>query len=643
MTHALDLIKERLADGARHGSSTDLWYAVPNLWMDPELKPGSTLVEPCRFYLDRIKWIEARPREPLIQGNPGGDWSSNAVIYNTLVRAATGFDHDGDGEVTPHPIGAGWMETGTFLKSIATLPLVKHMGFNTIHLLPVTTIGEDGHKGTLGSVYAIRNPYRLDPRLSEPALGLEPEDEFAAFIDAAHHLGLRVVVEFVFRTASKDADWVAEHPDWFYWIRAEVPDRKPGEENEDAYGAPIFSDEELRQLKSQVEQGERNDLVPPPEAYRQMFTRPPDAESVRMIDGSWVGVLEDGDGTRVRIPGAFADWPPDDIQPPWTDVTYLRLYDHPDFNYIAYNTLRMYDARLAQPENRVEPLWDRIVGILPYYQRHFGIDGVMIDMGHALPMALKRRFVEAAREIDPSFAFWDENFDVSRQSRQEGYNAVLGNYWWFAYRPDELVEEMLRRCAETGHPIPFFAAPENHNTPRATARPGALPYARLVWALGCLLPAVPFCHAGLEVAETWPVNTGLDFQPEELSQYPTEHLPLFSEAAYGWENQPNMVDWIRRVLDARAQSAELITDPTPATFRLVGSDNAHVWAVIRRNHERAIAILFNLSWDTTQAFSIRWPTECVELADLLDGRTFSLTDGRLKGTFGPAECVVVSW
>ena len=62
-----------------------------------------------------------------------------------------------------------------------------------------------------------------------------------------------------------------------------------------------------------------------------------------MDDGRWVGVLDDG--TRVRIPGAFADWPPDDNQPPWTDVTYLRMYDHPDFNYMAYNTIRMYDER----------------------------------------------------------------------------------------------------------------------------------------------------------------------------------------------------------------------------------------------------------------------------------------------------------
>jgi hypothetical protein len=450
-----------------------------------------------------------------------------------------------------------------------------------------------------------------------------------------------VVVEFVFRTASKDADWVAEHPEWFYWIEADIPNREAGEEEERAYGAPVFSDAELERIRNQVERRDFGNLIPPHEVYRDMFSPPPDPDRIKLIDGSWIGTLEDG--TRVRIPEAFADWPPDDPQPPWTDVTYLRMYDHPDFNYIAYNTVRMYDARLARPENRVAPLWDRVIGILPYYQRHFGIDGVMIDMGHALPMPLKRRLVQTARETDPDFAFWDENFDITEQSREEGYDAVIGNYWWLAYRPRKLVHDMLSRCANSGYPIPFFTAPESHNTPRAAARAGGVPYARLLWALGCLLPALPFCHAGFELAETLPVNTGLDFQPEELSRYPAEKLPLFSEAAYGWGNDAHLVDWIRRVLDVRARHTELISDPDPATFDLVTSESPDVWAVIRRHGSRAVAVLFNLNRGKSRAFHIRLPTEEEELTDLLTEKTFALKEGGLEATFEPAECVILNW
>ena len=68
------------------------------------------------------------------------------------------------------------------------------------------------------------------------------------------------------------------------------------------------------------------------------------------------------------------------------------------------------------------------MGVIPHYQNEFGIDGVMMDMGHALPMALKQRVVQAARDINPDFAFWEENFLIEQQSVDEGYNAVLG-YW----------------------------------------------------------------------------------------------------------------------------------------------------------------------------------------------------------------------
>ncbi len=637
MPTALERITQRLTQALDAGRDKASPYFVPGLWLDPDGPPARRSINPYRFFLDRIEWIEAQPQEPLVAGEGNGEWSKHAVIYNLFTRAATGFDHNSDGSVSLTPIGEGWMETGTFLKSIALLPYIKRLGFNTVHLLPITAIGRDGHKGTLGSPYAIRDPYRLDPRLAEPALELDAETEFAAFVEAAHHLGLRVVVEFVFRTASKDADWAAEHPEWFYWIRADVPDREPASSQEDAYGPPIFTPEELGRIDEIVWQQERHDLIPPHPAYREMFTPPP--SSVQMIDGRWIGTLEVG--TRVRIPGAFADWPPDDPQPAWTDVTYLRLYDHPDFNYIAYNSVRMYDRRLARPENAIEPLWERIVGILPHYQRAFAIDGVMIDMGHALPVELKQRIVNAARQIDPDFAFWDENFGIGQQSRDEGYNAVIGNYWWMAYRPETLTSEMLRTCADSGYPIPFFAAPESHNTPRAAARPGGLPYARLLWVLGCLLPALPSCHAGFELGEALPVNTGLDFQPEELPSYPPEKLPLFSQTAYGWENEPNLIDWIRRTLAVRARYADLIIDPDPATFDLVETDNPCVWAVVRRREERAIGILFNLDWEDAQSFGVQLPTTRSSIVDLLNGTEFALDEGQLRAEFRPAQCAMV--
>lgn len=633
----LSLVKRKLIQGLKAKKGENFTYRVPRLWISPQKSSDNLFVNPYQFYLNRIEYIESQNPEPCITGGSDKRWSDKAVIYNIFVRATTGYDHNNNNKININPIGDGWMETGTFLKSIAILPLIKKMGFNTVHLLPLTAIGEDGSKGTLGSIYATRNHYKLDPRLSEPALGLKTEKEFVAFVEAAHHLGIRVTLEFALRTVSKDADVIGNHPKWVYWICADIPDRKKEEMGKKGYGPPTFTREELKQIKSQVREDNFEDLIPPKRDFREMFTPPPKPDNVEMIDGSWIGWVN---GTRVRVAGAFCDWPPDNPQPPWTDVTYLRFYDQPDFNYIAYNTVRMYDDDLARPENRVGPLWKHINDILPHYQQNFNIDGAVIDMAHALPPPLEQSLMETAREINPNFAFWDESFEIPKEKPEVKYDAVIGNYFWVCYRPKKLVDKLLTTCAEKGFPIPFFAAPESHNTPRAAARFGKMPYARLVWVLGCFLPALPYCHSGFELTETLPVNTGIDFKFDELRDYPTEDLPLFSEVAYGWENGSNLIGWIRRTLEIRAQFRDLITDRDPTTFDLLSSSNPHIWTVVRSRNQDAIGIIFNLNGNKEESFRIQLPTDNRQVVDELSRKTFPLNNGVLEASFEPLEYII---
>jgi starch synthase (maltosyl-transferring) len=650
-------LQARLDEKLAAGAGDDLTYAVPGLWIDPADPPSVAVpVNPYRFYRDRMAEIAATPPQPLITGDPGGDWSRNAVIYNLFARTTTAFDHDGDGDLNLSPPPDGFRETGTFLKAIALLPYLRHLGINTVYLLPITAVGQDGNKGTLGSPYAIKNAYRLDERLAEPALGFTAAEEFKAFVEAAHHLGMRVVLEFVFRTAAKDSDWIAEHPHWFYWIRADIPDRKPGIKDETSYGAPIFSPQELADIMARVGAGRRDGLIPPHEAHRAMFTAPP--EKVRRVAGRYIGTL--ADGTRVRIPGAFADWPPDDPQPPWGDVTYLRLFDHPDFNYIAYNSVRMYDERLMHPQHVIWPLWTRIIRIIPHYQREYGIDGVMIDMGHALPSPLKHEIVTVARFRNPDFAFWDENFYVEQHTRDEGYNAVLGSYWLMSHRSDELAH-LLDILAHEGVPLPFFAAPETHNCPRAAARRGGTAHAAFTWALGCLLPAIPFVHSGLELGETFPVNTGLDFTPEELARYPSHTLPLFSAYAYDWLRTDNLVNVIQRTLTLRVRYRDLIADPSPDTLTVLrpeidqkqhseteaqtasrkGTEPPHVVAFVRSKGDGPrLAFIGNGHPRESRIARLALPTDRATVTDLLTGRSLGLKAGVLTVQLEPHDYLI---
>jgi len=616
-------------------------YIVPGLWQTGVKKTAArkaVCVDTRDYYLNALHAI-MRQRATKISGGPGGTWTRDAVIYNMFVRSTCAFDHDGNGKLDLPLNKDGWRETGTFLKALALLPYVKSLGANTIHLLPVTSIGSDGNKGTLGSPYAIKNPYTLDPNLNEPKAMLNVDEEFRWFVQAAHHLGMRVVVEFVFRTSSKDGDWVKEHPEWYYWITADVEDREPGSFDEGKYGTPIFTQDELREIKGKVEHHDFSNLPPPHRSYLDMFTSPPRIEQVKLEGGRYIGTLDDG--TRVRIPGAFADWPPDDSQPPWSDVTYLKMYDHPDFNYIAYNTIRMYDSRLARMENINRPLWEKIAGIIPHYQRDFGIDGVMIDMGHALPMELKHEMIRRARSIDPDFAFWDENFSVTARSVEEGYNAVIGYQWADQHHPQKF-KAMLRQFQNGGFPLPFFATPESHNTPRAASRDGGITYARYAWAIGNFIPAIPFIHSGFEVGEPFPVNTGLDFTKEELTRLPSETLPLFSDGSYSWLNAKEFTAWVRTVSLVRRKYRSLIVRPEPETFHWIEGEPPEIIAFVRKSvqEKSKLLVVGNSNLHQPSQYAITIETRKRKLIDLLSGSTCSVVDGIVAGQLKPGEVIV---
>lgn len=613
-------------------------YRIPALWENDLNTIKNKQVDPYLFWTENIEWILNMPATPLSHNTTTkGEWSRYAVIYNLFLRSAVAFDHDQDGNLG-RPNSQNLNETGTFMKAICLLPYIKSLGCNTIHLLPITSIGHDGNKGDAGSPYAIRNPYRLDENLAEPALGIGVEAEFAAFVAAAHHLGLRVVLEFVFRTSSKDAEVVAEHPEWFYWISTDVPDRTSGSESKEAYGMPIFSAEEAQQIKQQVESGNFLNLIPPHPTHQAMFLPTPTPSQIALRDGRWIATYPDG--REGRIPGAFADWPVDDKQPPWGDVTYLRLYDHPEFNYIAYNTIRMYDERLAQPKYAIQPLWEYIINIIPHYQKEFDIDGAMIDMGHALPTPLKQQLVAAARTINPNFAFWDENFAASAVSVEEGYNAVMGYLPFIMSKPSEILKLIDSYCHNTP-PLPMFGALENHNTPRIAARPNNEAFLFSEIAIACFLPTLPFIHCGVEFGEINPVNTGLDFSAEELARYTSDQLPLFSAAAYDWSN-PNLrlVKWWHKTLELRAAYVELLTDLRQDTIGRISTSHPHIHGIFRRTPDWSVklALLFNTDSEYSASVWLHLPTGRDQLQDLYTGLLINCKNGWIQAKLEPGQC-----
>jgi glycosidase len=115
-------------------------------------------------------------------------WSKNATIYQINTRQFT--------------------EAGTFQAAEAHLPRLKELGVDILWLMPIHPIGEKNRKGRLGSPYAVRDYYKVNPEFGNL-------DDLKHFVGAAHALGMYVILDWVANHTAWDNVLVAEHPEWY--------------------------------------------------------------------------------------------------------------------------------------------------------------------------------------------------------------------------------------------------------------------------------------------------------------------------------------------------------------------------------------------------------------------------------------------
>ena len=88
------------------------------------------------------------------------------------------------------------------------LPRLKQLGVDILWLMPVQTIGEMNRKGTLGSPYAVKDYFAVNPELGTLA-------DLKAFVSAAHALDMKVILDWVANHTAWDSPLVSAHPDWY--------------------------------------------------------------------------------------------------------------------------------------------------------------------------------------------------------------------------------------------------------------------------------------------------------------------------------------------------------------------------------------------------------------------------------------------
>ena len=98
---------------------------------------------------------------------------------------------------------------GTFQAAIERLAFLRSVGVDALWLMPIYPIGEEGRKGSLGSYYSIRDYKAINPEFGTDA-------DFRRFVDAAHALGMKVLLDWVANHTARDARWIEEKPaDWY--------------------------------------------------------------------------------------------------------------------------------------------------------------------------------------------------------------------------------------------------------------------------------------------------------------------------------------------------------------------------------------------------------------------------------------------
>lgn len=113
-------------------------------------------------------------------------------------------------------------KSGNFLELINDLPRIKDLGVDYIYLLPIFEIGLKNRKGSLGSPYAIKDYYKINPDLGTL-------EDFKLLIEKCHELGLKVMIDMVLNHTSRDSFLLNKNKNYFYLDKDNNPVNKVGD------------------------------------------------------------------------------------------------------------------------------------------------------------------------------------------------------------------------------------------------------------------------------------------------------------------------------------------------------------------------------------------------------------------------------
>src|SRR6267142_656190 len=113
-----------------------------------------------------------------LPARPARTWVRDGVIYQIFPRA--------------------FSAEGNFNGITAQLDRLKELGVTIIWLMPIHPIGQEKKKGTIGSPYAVRDYYAINPDYGT-------KEDFKKLITEAHRRGMKVIIDVVANHTSWDS------------------------------------------------------------------------------------------------------------------------------------------------------------------------------------------------------------------------------------------------------------------------------------------------------------------------------------------------------------------------------------------------------------------------------------------------------
>jgi GH15 family glucan-1,4-alpha-glucosidase/glycosidase len=125
--------------------------------------------------------------QPRVSARSVPDWVRDGVIYEIYPRA--------------------FSQPGNFNAITARLDELKSLGVTILWLMPIHPIGQEKKKGTIGSPYAVRDYYAINPDYGSA-------DDLKRLIREAHARGLKVIIDIVANHTSWDSV-LMKHPEFY--------------------------------------------------------------------------------------------------------------------------------------------------------------------------------------------------------------------------------------------------------------------------------------------------------------------------------------------------------------------------------------------------------------------------------------------